>query len=144
MSSPAVELAQYVADELGYVFGGNSDWSFHATREPAEPANVVTFYDTDGRDPLVIDGAEILQPAIQVRARSFDYLEAYEVQKAVYDVLQQPGLAELDTDLAREIGTGRYIGINLAGDIIAIGRDDNDRQLVVANYTLIRQPLEGS
>jgi hypothetical protein len=146
MESPAVEIAEYIAAAgIGAgEFGGNAEWSTHATREPISPSNVLTVYDAPGSDPLVVDGADLQQPAIQVRARSADYEAAFAIQGEVYELLQQPQAAESAEPLERDIGAGRYVAINLVGAIMPIGRDDNDRHLVVANYRVIRQPLEGS
>lgn len=148
MSTPAVELAQYIAAAgIGAgPFGGDGAWSVHVSREPLAPDDVVTVYDTGGADAVVVDaGADMRRPSIQVRVRGTDYLEAAELLGAIRDLLVQPeGAALAAGALERAIGTHWYVSIGLVGDIVSLGRDDNDRQRLVANFAIIRQPLEAS
>lgn len=121
-------------------FGGNADWSVHATREPIAPANIVTLYDTGGPAAAQVD-IDLRIKRIQVRVRAVDYDEGYSRQELIHSALAQPGVEDPQT---RDIGEGAYIGIWLVSDIIAIGRDENDRQILTANYEAHRQPLEES
>lgn len=142
--SPAHELALYLEAQGVGAFGGNDPWSIHVSRSPEQPADVVVLYDTAGGDPIVADGADLRQPGIQVRVRSFDYAEAFEVQEEIRTILAAPLAVDGGEVLEREIGDARYVAINPVGDMISLGRDENDRQVIVANYRCIRQPLGGS
>lgn len=144
--SPAEELARHLADAgITGAFGGADAWSVHCSAEPLEPENCVTVYDSGGLDPLVIGGADMEQPQVQVRVRSKDYNAAWELQKLIRRELVQPDLvATPGAPLERDIGGGRYVQIVPLAAILSIGRDENDRAIVVANYQLIRQELEDS
>lgn len=141
MTTPAVELAQYLADNGVGERGGASEFSIHVSREPTSlPINVVTLYDTGGSEPASID-ADIRAFALQVRVRSVQYEQGFAVQQQIFNLLAQPGAAALNTPIERTIGVHRYIGIWLVGEITHIGRDDHDRFLFTANYDIHRQPL---
>lgn len=140
MSSPAREIADYLA-ALGITgdFGGDADWSVHVSREPANPPNVVTIYDTGGADPEVFT---LERPGIQVRVRSQDYEAAWEQHRAIRQALLLPEAEASGQPLERVMGAGRYVQIAPVADILSIGRDDNDRHILVANYLATRQQLE--
>lgn len=142
MSTPALELARYLA-ELGITeaFGGDADWSVHVGRAPIEPRQVVVLYDTGGEDPAAVDVA-MLRPTVQVLVRALGYEEAYAMHEAIRRAFVQPDALRTGAPLQREIGEHWYVSIDQAGDIIAAGRDENDRHLLTANYRLHRQPLE--
>lgn len=137
MRSAADELARYLEEQGIGIFGGDADWSIHVDREPLSPESVVTLYDTGGPPELVLE-PEIRQPTIQVRVRGRTYAEAYEMQERISRILTQPG--EQDA-YEREIGGSRYLSIVRTSDIMSIGRDDNDRVRLTANYQTMRQPL---
>jgi minor capsid protein len=145
MNSPAVELAQFL-DSEGIVddFGGDGPFSVHVSREPDQPDDVVTLYDTGGGDPASLDGIELRRPTIQVRVRARDYEAAYEQQAAIFEKLAQPHAVDDGEPLERTIGSARYLSVNLIADILSLGRDENDRHRLVANYQIERQPAEGS
>jgi hypothetical protein len=131
--SPARELAEHLKD-AGIVpaVGGSAPWSVHVSREPPNPDAVVTLYDTGGFDAVLIDEADILShPTIQVRVRCRNYDDGYAKHEAIKDELVLP--------THRVIGDHRYVGIYPQGDITGIGRDDQDRQLITANYRILRQ-----
>jgi hypothetical protein len=141
--SPAAEIARYLAEEGATgPFGGNADWSVHVSREPAEPPNVVTLYDTAGLDTLVLGGGDIRQPGLQVRLRALDYEAGWAMLEDIRRLLALPDAEETGEPIERDIGAGRYVTIAPTGDILAIGRDDKDRHLLVLNFQLIRQARE--
>lgn len=132
--SPATELAHFLEASAVGVFGGDSEatWSINVAREPVQPVNAVTLYDTGGGDPIQID-IGLRAPTIQVRVRSADYEAAMAKQEEIRTLLADP--------THRQIGDSHYVGIWLQGDILAIGRDDHDRHLLTANYRINRQTL---
>ena len=130
--SPAHELALHLETEGVGDFAAEVGWSLNVSREPVKPDTVVTLYDTGGFDPLQVE-IDLRQPTIQVRVRSKNYAEAIAKHQEIYDLLALP--------TARDIGSHHYLGIWLQGDIAGIGLDDNNRQLVTANYRINRQSL---
>jgi hypothetical protein len=140
--TPALELARFLADNNLGPWGGATDFSVHVSREPASPDNVTTLYDTAGLAPLVVDGGDIRAPGVQVRVRCTDYEKGWKVQEDIRRLFLQPNAAEAGDPLERTIGAHRYLTITPVADILSIGRDDNDRHLLVANYQLIRQAVE--
>jgi hypothetical protein len=138
--TPAIELAQYLADNGVGARGGDAQWGIHVSREPAMPNDVITLYDTGGDPPPAIS-AELRSRSIQVRVRAVDYAAGMAKQQEIFELLAQPSIEETATTIERDIGTHRYIGVWLTGEIVAIGRDDNDRFLITANYDTHLQPL---
>ena len=134
MTSPAIELAQYLADVgVASSSGGDGAWSVHVSREPLEPPEVITLYDTTGRDLELVD-EQLRHPGIQVRVRARDYAEGYAKQQAIFDALAVP--------TSQIIGAHWYVAVALVGDILSLGRTDRDRHLLTANYLIERQPVE--
>lgn len=127
--SPAHELALYLESQGVGVFGGNTDWSLHVSREPASPDNVITLYDTPGSAPANY-GIQLRQPSIQVRVRAANYAAGMTKQEEIFSLLNQ-----IQTE---EIGGSIYLGVYLTTDFQSIGRDDNDRHLLTANYQVQR------
>jgi hypothetical protein len=99
--------------------------------EPATPNDVVTVYDTGGGEPFA--GIELYEPSIQVRVRNTSYAAAYALQQEIRKALIVP------TDF--EINNTHYIGVWNMGDIISLGKDQNNRAVFTANYRIERQPL---
>lgn len=99
--------------------------------EPATPNNVVTIYDTGGGEPFA--NIELYEPSIQIRVRNLKYIEAYALQQEIRKALIVP------TDF--EINSTHYIGVWNMGDIISLGKDQNNRAVLTANYRIERQPL---
>jgi hypothetical protein len=142
---PALELAKFLADEqVTGAHGGAEDWSAHVSREPENPDDVVTLYDTGGLEPLSLDGPDMGQPQVQVRVRAREYEAGYSLQKAIRAALVQPDAALGGAAIERTIGESRYVTISPIGDILAIGRDEADRHIFTANYQVIRQAEGGT
>lgn len=99
--------------------------------EPAEPNNCVTIYDTGGSDPFANIGLK--SPTVQVRVRNTDYAAGYALQESIQNALI--------TTETFELNNARYIGVWGQGDIIFIGRDENNRAIFTANYRIERQAI---
>jgi hypothetical protein len=101
-------------------------------REPLEPVDVVTVYDTGGLAPSGKDGPQLRYPTIQVRVRSAAYdagwQKADEIQRALF----------VPTSAAAQGGVN--VQWDAQGDVSFIGRDDQDRALFTCNFRMIRQP----
>lgn len=130
MSSPAYDMALY----LQSVGIGTFAQTIHVSREPISPDDVVTLYDTGGT-PILTDHDELREATFQVRVRSTGYLAGYQKQQDVFEAFK--------SFLPIDIGAYSYPGVWAVTDILAIGRDDNDRFLFTCNYRAMRQPAGG-
>lgn len=133
--SPAEEIAQHLADNGIGARAGDGVWGIHVSQEPDSPDDVVTVYDTGGLDPIQVD-IDLRQPTIQIRVRGSLHSDVRSTHDSIYSIL--------DAVQGAEIESHHYIGIWIQGDIIDIGRDDNDRFRATANYRINRQPAEGT
>lgn len=131
MKSPAHDIGLFLEQKGLGTFGVE----LHVSREPTSPDFVTTIYDTGGPAAALVN-EQLRRPTIQVRVRSHDYVEAYNRQQAVH-----AALAVNETSF--ETDDARYVGCWLTSDIVSIGRDENERHLLTANYQLERHPLEG-
>ena len=133
MNPPSLDLAKFLAGKsgLGSLHGSDS-WSVHVASEPDKPYSVVTIYDTIGTEPDT-DELDVFRPSFQVRVRSRDYTQAFNIQEAVRDLLIM-GPVETETSL--------FSLIVLSSDILHIGTDDNDLHLLTANYRSRRTEKE--
>lgn len=131
MKSPAHDLALYLS-ALGGIgtFASANGWAIALGSEPAAPDTTVTFYDASvgavDTDELDLDRA-----AVQVRVRSRNYADAYARAEAVRDALILP--TRLVTD------ESAFVGIFMSSGISSLGRDENDRFVLVATYDCIRE-----
>lgn len=131
--SPAHLIALYLAASGVGTFGGEAGWSINVSREPVKPFTAITLYDTGGDGPDT-DELDWLRPTFQVRVRGTDYPDAYAKQEEIRDLLALPQPITV-THLGKEY---EFIGVVMQSDILAIGRDDNDRHLLTANYRAIK------
>ena len=132
MKSPAHDTALFLADlgDFG-AFGGLASWSVYVGREPLTPVDVVTVYDTGGLPDALVDNLQ--EPTIQVRVRAADYVQGYAKAQAARRALQAA------TGVTIEGGqVVQWIG---QGNILYIGRDDQDRCLFTDNYRVMREYL---
>lgn len=130
MPSTAYEVAQYLdANGVGG-FASSASWSINVSREPVAPVDAITIYDTPGLEPDT-DELDLLKPGFQVRVRCADYLQGFAKQEAIRDLLILPSTLTLS-------GT-RYVSIVMSIDINSIGRDEEDRHLLVASYRTIKE-----
>src|SRR5699024_1742290 len=134
MKSPAHALALWLESKGVGTFGADTGWCISAAAEPVAPDTTVTLYDTPGREPLLYgkgDGKRYNQPAIQVRVRGADYPAAYSKAQQVRDLL--------NTIMNETIDGQLFVGAWLNSDIMSLGRDDNNRHRLTANYQLTRE-----
>lgn len=135
MKSPAHELAIYLEDQGVGVFAANSeaDWSISVDVLPDRPNRSVALRDEGGGDPDT-DELDIQTCNVAIRVRSLKqggYLEAYEKQVEIRELLIHT--APLQTD------NMYFLGARMVGNISSVGRDDNDRFILMATYELQRQ-----
>lgn len=128
--SPAWDIAHYLDDQGVGTFGGTSSWSLNASREPVDPPDAVTLYDTGGGEPDT-DEQDLLSPTFQVRVRSLDFQRAYDKQIEIRNLLILPG--KITTEFSV------FVLIAMTSDVIDAGHDDNNRFILTANYRTIRE-----
>ena len=132
MSSPAHDIALELDDEGFGAFAADSGWSISAAQEPSEPPTTITVFDTASES--IYEDLDFTQARFQVRVRGPSYPDAYAKQQAMRSFL------------VKEINFTRsgflYMGIDMLGQIEMIGRDDDNRYVLVANYRLYRKPEE--
>lgn len=128
MKSPAHDTALFIAALADFeTFAGSDDWSVYVGREPLEPENVVTCYDTGGTTGPLVD---LRHPTVQVRVRSTSYDAGWQKINAAYEALVVP--------VNTPVTDGTILGWVASGDVAFIGRDDKDRALFTANFELMR------
>ena len=113
------------------------------SREPAEPENCVTIYDTggDNQDPkFALDEAYF-----QVRSRNLDYATGYQKLEAIKlelegkpeTLIRDPDNPDNNTNLLVT-----YLGIWAYTNIAFVQYDQNDRVIFVLNFRTIREPIQ--
>jgi hypothetical protein len=133
MNTPAQDTAVYLASLVGFgAFGGATDWSLYVGREPLEPINVITVYDTGGQPPVGKTGAQVRYTTVQARIRAKEYGEGWQKGDDIVRALV------LNTDQAT-VG-GRNVAWSATTDVTFIGRNEADYALFTVNFNLIRSP----
>ena len=128
MNSPAHDTALYLAAQGVGAFGGDAQWSIHVGTEARTPDDVITVYDTGG-EGADTDGQDIDRPALQVRVRGASYADAFDKHEEIRDLLV------VDTPITMTTSTMRF---REKPDVLSIGRDDNNRHILTANYRALR------
>jgi hypothetical protein len=131
--STAYNVARYLATQGIGTWAGSSGWSINVSREAVSPDKCITIYDTGGEEPDTDQLDE--RPTFQVRVRSAKtgdaYLDAHAKQVAIRDLLT--------AEIPPVMNGVAYVGIMQMSEIASIGRDENDRHLLVANYRARRE-----
>jgi hypothetical protein len=103
-------------------------------KEPADPNNCVTIFDTPGLPPqltLAGKGEDYFYPSIQVRVRNTNYLTAYSLADSIRDVLH---------GLAHETWNGTlYILIQCTQGPALLDWDENNRCRFIINFNVQRR-----
>jgi hypothetical protein len=145
MASPAVGAkALLVAASVGSNVP-SEDWSVHISKMPAIPDRAIAIFDSGGVEnpnPKWLLDYKSIQ--VRVRGNVSDYTAVYQKITDVQDVLL--GLT------AQTVAGDRWDGVTGISDITFLGRDDNDRPELIANFRIIierptnaltnREPLE--
>ncbi len=124
MNPPSLDIAKYLSSQGIGVLHGSADWGIHVASEPVKPNDVVTIYDTPGSEPDT-DELDEYRPSMQIRVRSSNYLSAYSKQEAIRDLLIRDRIIT---------ETSTFYLMVLTSDILSIGRDENNRHILTANY----------
>lgn len=128
MRTPAHDTALYLAALAGFgTFGGSTGWPVYVGREPLEPVDVVTCYDTGGAPGPLID---LRTPTVQVRVRAADYDEGWQKANEAYAALVQV--------TKQAVTDANILAWSPSGEVTYIGRDDKDRPLFTVNFEMLR------
>jgi hypothetical protein len=124
--------SKHIADIFianGYPFD-QSQWSVWIGKQPDKPDRCVTIYDTGGLDPN--PKWALNYPSIQVRVRGDinDYL-------LVYTKAQQLRNLTVGKDSYTASNGDLICSITGIGDIMSMGRDENNRPEIVFNLRMI-------
>ncbi len=131
MKSPAHGLALYLAGVGVGVFGSDDQWSINVNAEPESPADAVTLYDTGGGGQDT-DELDISRPSLQVRVRGTSYSDVFAKHEEIKTAL-------VDDSSSATIEGFRVIDILMTSNIATLGRDDQNRHVLVANYQAVIQ-----
>jgi len=116
---------------LGFTFGKD----LFIGREPAEPHDCVTIYDTPSFPPdLTLDSGEsYYRSSVQVRVRDRSYVEAMSIARNIMTSLH---------GRAQETWSGTlYTVIRATGEPALLAWDDNNRAIVIINFNLQRRSV---
>lgn len=134
MNSAAHDIAQYLVTQ-GVLpdLGGHDRWSVHVGGEPTAPNDVVTLYDTPGLEPDT-DRLDIFQPTLLVRVRATNYIQGHGKQDEIRAALM----------LTQPIETPSSVFEHCipTTDIFSLGRDEENRYILVCNYRARRARKE--
>ena len=128
MNAPATDMATLL--DGGSALGLTQGVNLFISVLPELPDAIVAIFDYSGNDPE--QNFEYWRPSVQVRVRSAreDYEIAYQLAMSIKALL----VAAHNVT----IGDTRYIGIWSKGDIIALGRDGNQRTELSMNFQIHR------
>jgi len=107
-------------------------YSVFVGREPAEPANTITIFETHGTHQLTFDKDEIYEyPSVQIRIRSTSYTEGWQIAESIKTILH---------GRANETWNGAfYTLIRCISGPFLLDYDKNQRVRFVVNFYLQRR-----
>jgi len=128
MTTPATDIATLLDGVSGT--GLAQGTNLFVSVLPETPDAIVAVFDYSGSDPE--QNFEYWRPSVQVRVRGAreDYETVYQLAIAIRAYL----VALHNTT----IGDTRYIGIWAKGDIMSLGRDNNNRPELSINFQIHR------
>jgi len=117
--------------DLGLVFATNLFYG----REPTEPDNCVTVFDTPGRPPQLTLGAQsednYYYPSVQIRVRNNDQDDAWALMEDIKEALH---------GRAGETWNGTFYSVIIcASEPSFLDWDDNDRIRLIINLNIQRR-----
>lgn len=131
MSAPSVDIKDMLEAEssLGLTFATN----LFIGKEPSQPDNCVTIYDTPGGPPdLGLDKDDKYQyPSVQIRVRNNGYTTGWDLADDIKDVLH---------GRAHETWNGTYYTvISCTSDPALLDWDENGRARFIVNFEAQRR-----
>lgn len=129
MNAPSVDIKDYLVTELGFRFGTD----LFVSREPANPPNCLTIYDTGGSPDGLVLGNESRYEYnnIQVRVRDKSFTNAWEVIHRVRTLLHGKGPVTLNGTV--------YTVIRCMSGPVSLGWNDNNCIILVINFQTQRR-----
>lgn len=130
MNSAAHDIALYLQDQGVGTFGVD----LFVGHEPTDPPDCTTIYDYPGLDADT-DEMDIRQPNFQVRVRSPRYEVANNKHEEIFRALTEH-------KVGFDAPTSTFSVVVLNTDVSSLGRDANQRMILVANYRARRTQKE--
>ena len=131
MNPASEDIKSIIVDEssLGYIFGTD----IFVGKEPAEPDNVVTIFDTPGCPQMLTltRGENYYYPSIQIRVRNIRYDTGWDNANDIVQLLHAR---------AQETWNGTlYSLIRCMGEPVFLDIDKNDRYRFIINFDIQRR-----
>lgn len=99
---------------------------------PDSPDNAVGIYPTDGY-PRSLSGTMVEEPTVMVKVRNTSYATGETLCNSIKDLLHGQNNVTVGTG-----GTARkMLLIEQQGDVLNLGRDENNRQLWSMNFRML-------
>lgn len=136
MNAPSVDI-RHMLEDYGDSSGFTPDLIYTTNlfigKEPAEPNNCVTIYDTPGFPPSLGLGGETgyEYPSIQIRVRHNKYIDGWNIANEIKDALHGRH--------HETWGGTLYILITCASGPALLDWDDNGRARFIINFNLQRR-----
>lgn len=111
-------------------------WGIFVGKRPVSPDSAITLYNSGGKNPnpkWLVDF-----PSVQALIRG-----AANAGAATYDKAREVRDVLLGCDSVT-INGERLVSVTLIGDIATMGFDDNNRQMLAVNFSLIVEPASGN
>ena len=133
--NPVEHLADILVTAAVGARAAQSGWGIFVGKAPVKPDSVITLYNTGGLNPnpkWLLDF-----PSIQtiVRGNINGGAGTYDKAREVRDTL-------LGCD-PRTINGERLVSVLMISDIATLGFDDNNREMLSVNFSLIVEPASG-
>lgn len=142
--SPSDIIRKMLVDAgLGTEPSAAGAWPVYGISEPSEPDNVITVYDTAGRDRgRTFDGERQEQNGFQIRVRASSHVEGYARARALAMALD--ALYRVTVTVTDGPAPATYLvhSMNRTGDVLVVGKEIpiTHRHLFTINgMTTIRQ-----
>lgn len=129
--STLTEIRSYILTQLSGTW--NTSNCFYS-RMPDEPDFCLTFYQYNGTPSYGLGGSPVLYENIRLQAsiRAADYNTAHDAMIALRTVLDAVG--------GQSLGSTYYHRIMSTDTIIRLEPDNQDRETVVLNFSVMKEP----
>jgi hypothetical protein len=148
MNPPTIDIRDVLESEGIGVFGAEKGWAIFIGREPDQPTNVITLFDTGGGSPQIPMDSTVTKDGssdkhrkgfvefanVQIRVRSKEYISVYAKVEQIRKALANRGVFfSLDN-------SAKYLNIEMQSDPLYVGEDDKRRQIFSLNIVATREP----
>jgi len=130
MNIPSYDVATVLAQKIsGLAFASN----LFVGREPDQPDNCVTIFDTPGAPPDVNydKNFKVAYPSVQIRVRNTSYKDGWELINSIKSVLHNIG--------NEKINDTEYLLIACSQEPALLDWDEKNRARFVATFNMIRR-----